>query len=102
MSSHASNGRGSVVATMGLFMVVSIGSAVDRNSTGPAPSGADAAPCQPTAPPTTAVTSAPSAPITRTLADIDISLPHPVTPWRSLAGSVQVACAPSQGNLNLF
>ena len=66
MSLHGSNGLGSVVATIGLFIVVSIGAAVDRSSTVVATVGAGAR-CQPTMPPTTAVISAAIAPIKRIL-----------------------------------
>src|SRR6201999_1973085 len=61
-----SNGLGSVVATIGLFIVVSIGAAVDRSSTERPPVGTGGALCHP---PTTAVSSAANAPIRRILAN---------------------------------
>src|SRR5262245_34217579 len=64
MSLHGSNGLGSVVATIGLFIVVSMGAAVDRSSTVLAAVGAGGALCQPR---TTAVTSAAPPPIKRIL-----------------------------------
>src|SRR5271166_1001866 len=99
MSSHGSNGRGSVVATIGLFMVVSgsIGWAVDLSWTVPPPVGAGGALCQPEVPPMTAVISAPSAPIRRTL--VSTTPPALGGPF---ARPIQVAPAPSQWNENLF
>ncbi|CKR06198.1 Uncharacterised protein [Mycobacterium tuberculosis] len=68
MSRHGSNGLGSVVATIGLFIVVDMGAAVDRSWTASPPVGAGGMPCQPTVPTTTtAAVSAPSPPISRTL-----------------------------------
>ena len=50
MSSQASNGRGSVVATIGLFIVLreDIGAAVERNRTVPRPVVAGGTLCQTT------------------------------------------------------
>src|ERR1700756_370547 len=67
MSSHASNGRGSVVATIGLFIVVSIGAAVDRSSKVLPAVGVGGLLCQPAVPPKAAAISAATAPIRRTL-----------------------------------
>ncbi|XTK99848.1 hypothetical protein ACQKB4_14890 [Mycobacterium tuberculosis] len=57
-----------MVATIGLFIVVDMGAAVDRSWTASPPVGAGGMPCQPTVPTTTtAAVSAPSPPISRTL-----------------------------------
>src|SRR5881628_518309 len=90
MSSHGLNGLGSVVATIGLFIVVgvSIGAAVERNCTPGAATGAGGALWQTT---TTAVSRAPNAASSRSLP----TMTHPRV-ISSPAGSLQVAPAPPQ------
>ncbi len=100
MSRHGSNGLGSVVATIGLFIVVggSIGAAVDRSCTFGAPFGAPTmaggALCDTI---TTAVTRAPSAANSRSLVTI--------TPPRIgliLRGVYKSRPRDHRGNENLF
>src|SRR5271156_104531 len=74
MSRHGSNGLGSVVATIGLFIVVggSIGAAVDRSSTLGPPTVAGGALCHTT---TAAMNRAPNAASRRSLATMT---PRPI------------------------